>query len=596
MFLRRIRKKARGEAYEYWALCEAYRTAKGPRQRVVATLGKLDREEADAGWEDIEALLEGREPRKKPVQLQLEEQAPAPSTPSRERWELADLGSLRVERSRDFGEVYLALALWKRLGLGKLLEELMPRGRETVRWADMAAVLACARFCGQESELKIAESWYEGTALEDILAIDAASVNDDRLYRALDVLGRRKDELCDHLMERYQDWFGVDFEFLLYDVTSTYFEGQAMANGKAARGYSRDKRSDCKQVCIGLVCAPDGLPLSYEVFAGNRTDVTTVQEIVSKMEERFGKAKRIWVMDRGMVSGANLEFLRSRGARYLVGAPNSELRHFKSELSEKDGWSEVQSGLEARLVGHPQRGGEETYVLCRSVARSEKERAMLDKQVDSLTAELLKVQSSLHRRASKELEKLQRRIGRWLGRYPAAAKVLRAELMYAKDGSAVGLSIYSDLKAGQKAALSQGAYLLRTNCDERDPAKLWRWYIQLTQAEAAFRTSKSDLGMRPIFHQKTDRVEAHILVCFIALAMWRSLEMWMSSKGLGTCARKLIEQLGKVRSMDVVVPIRRGESDATLRIRTVEKPDEATRNLLNHLGLRLPNRNQMTEM
>jgi hypothetical protein len=221
---------------------------------------------------------------------------------------------------------------------------------------------------------------------------------------------------------------------------------------------------------------------------------------------------------------------------------------------------------------------------------------MLDKQISSLTAELLKVQTSLHRRASKELEKLQRRIGRWLGRYPAAAKVLRAELIYTKDGSAVGLNIYSDLQAGQKAALSQGAYLLRTNCDERDPAKLWRWYIQLTQAEAALRTSKSDLGMRPIFHQKTERVEAHILVCFIALAMWRSLEMWMSSKGLGTCARKLIEQLGKVRSMDVLVPIRRGESDAILRIRTVEKPDEATRNLLNHLGLRLPNRNQMTEM
>lgn len=596
MFLRRIRKKARGESYEYWALCEAYRTAKGPRQRVVATLGKLDCEEADAGWEDIETLLEGREARKKPFQLQLGDDA-APPVPNRERWELADLGSLRVERSRDFGEVYLALALWKRLGLGKLLEQLLPQGRETVRWADMATVLACARFCGQESELKIAESWYEGTALEDILGIEASCINDDRLYRALDVLGQRKDELCDHLMERYQDWFGVDFEFLLYDVTSTYFEGQAMGNEKAARGYSRDKRSDCKQVCIGLVCTPEGLPLSDEVFAGNRTDVTTVQAIVSKMEERFGKAKRIWVMDRGMVSHANLEFLRSRGARYLVGAPNSELRHFKSELSGKDGWSEVQAGLEARLVQHPQRdGGEEAYVLCRSMARSEKERAMLDKQISSLTAELLKIQTSLHRRASKELEKLQRRIGRWLGRYPAAAKVLRAELIYAKDGSAVGLNIYSDLQAGQKAALSQGAYLLRTNCDERDPAKLWRWYIQLTQAEAAFRTSKSDLGMRPIFHQKTERVEAHILVCFIALAMWRSLEMWMSSKGLGTCARKLIEQLGKVRSMDVVVPIRRGQSDAILRIRTVEKPDEATRNLLNHLGLRLPNRNQMTEM
>jgi len=323
--------------------------------------------------------------------------------------------------------------------------------------------------------------------------------------------------------------------------------------------------------------------------------VTTVEEIVSKMEARFGKAKRIWVMDRGMVSQANLEFLRTRGARFLVGAPNSELRRFKSELSQEAGWTEVQAGLEARLVEHPG-GGADAYVLCRSTARSEKERAMLDKQTDALTGELLKIQASLDRRAGKDLEKLQRRIGRWLGRYPAAAKVVRAELVYGKDGAAVGLSLRSDLQAGQKAALSQGAYLLRTNCDERDPAKIWRWYMQLTQAEAAFRTSKSDLGMRPIYHQKTGRVEAHILVCFIALAMWRSLETWMSAKGLGTCARKLVDQLRKVRSMDVIVPIHKERGRAALRIRTVEKPDEATRNLLAHLGLRLPNRNRLSEM
>lgn len=510
-------------------------------------------------------------------------------------WELADLSKLSVERVREFGSVFLALALWRRLGLHELLSGLIEPGREEVPWADVAAVLTVGKFCGQASELGIAEQWYGRTALEDLCGIAVESVNDDRLYRALDKVGAHKDRLCEHLMARYRDWFGVRFEFLLYDVTSTFFEGQSPKNGKAARGYSRDSRGDCKQVCIGLVCTPEGLPLSYEVFAGNRTDVTTVKEIVAKMEARFGQAERIWVMDRGMVSEENIAFLRGRGALYIVGTPKAQLRAFEAELAETDNWTEVQDGVEARLVEHPDGNGSERFVLCRSNARGAKERAMLERQMDRLSEELLKVDRSLRRHAQADTGKVERRIGRWLGKYPAAAKWLEAELLLDGQKRAAGLRLSCRLSEQGHPLLAKGAYLLRTNCTETDPAKLWRWYIQLTQAEAAFRTAKSDIGLRPVYHQKTERVEAHLLICFLSLALWRSLEMWMSGKGLGTRAGKLIEAVKTIRSMDVVVPVKRGERVVDLRLRTVAKPDEDVAILLAHLGLQLPKGSRLVQ-
>jgi hypothetical protein len=325
MFLRRKTKRVRGVGYSYWNLCETVRTERGPRQRVVASLGKLDEAEVSGmsgGWEDLPELLRGQAPRR-PAQMVLPGLG---GEEGKSRWESVDVSRVRVERSRDFGEVYLALSLWHRLGLDELLSGLLPQGRESVEWKQVAALLTVARFCAQRSELGVAEHWYAKTALEDLLGVGPEQVNDDRLYRALDVLAEHKERLCAHLMERYRTWFGVRFEFLLYDVTSTYFEGQAMDNEQAQRGYSRDQRSDCKQVCIGLVCTPEGLPLSFEVFPGNRSDVTTVEQIVATMESKYGLAERVWVMDRGMVSEANLQFLRSRKARYLVGTPKSWLK------------------------------------------------------------------------------------------------------------------------------------------------------------------------------------------------------------------------------------------------------------------------------
>jgi transposase len=547
-------------------------------------LGKLPGLDAGVqqGWENIDALLDGREA---PQQLPLPGVGPATAAPC---WREVDVRGARVERVREFGAVYVALALWRRLGLHTVLRELLAAGREEVPWEAVACVLTIARFCAQASELGVAEHWFQRTVLDDLLGVDWTRINDDRLYRGLDALHAHKEKLTAHLLARYQSWFGVRFEFLLYDVTSTFFEGQARENALAARGYSRDNRPDCPQVCIGLVVTPEGLPLAYEVFKGNRTDVTTVPEIVKAMEEKYGQAERIWVLDRGMVSEANLAFLRARKASYIVGTPKAQLRQFEAALLEDKDWQQVREDVEVKLLAHPDGAGREQFVLCRSQARREKEKAMLARQEERLFGKLLELDTSLRHKTNADLAAVGRRLGRWLGRYPAADKLFEVEILTNDTGAACGLSIACRLERSQWTRQAQGAYLLRTNCLEKDPARLWQWYLQLTQAEAAFRTEKSDLSLRPIFHQKTERVEAHILVCFLALALWRTLEMWMKGKGLGTCARQLLGEIATIKSLDIVLPVRTAEGTTELRLRTVAKPERLVSELLQHLGLHLP--------
>ena len=582
MYLRRHRRTDKGTTYEYWTLVESRRTACGPRQHTVATLGKLPGldESVHAGWEALDDLLLGRPSAK---QLPLSGEAPAAAP----LWCEVDVRGVRVERVREFGEVYLALSLWRRLGLHTLLQELIPSGREEVPWEQIACLLSVARFCAQPSELGVAERWYQRTALEDLLGVTWEKVNDDRLYRGLDVLHEHKDKLTQHLLKRYESWFGVGFEFLLYDVTSTFFEGQMSGNPQAARGYSRDNRPDCKQVCIGLVVSPEGLPLAYEVFAGNRADVTTVQDIVRVMEEKYGQAKRIWVMDRGMVSQENLEFLRARNAQYIVGTPKAQLRQFEAALLQDQDWKQVRPQVEIKLLPHPDGKGNEQFVLCRSQARREKEKAMLARQEERLWQKLLEIHQSLQKKAA-PADQIERRVGRWLGRYPAADKLFEVEVRLDEQRQACALSVACLVDRSQWARQAQGAYLLRTNCTEQDPAKLWEWYLQLQQAEAAFRCAKSDLSLRPLFHQKTERVQAHILVCFLSLALWRTLEMWMRGKGLGTCARQLVGEIATLKSLDVVLPVKTAQGVSELRLRTVARPERLVAELLQRLGLQLP--------
>ena len=537
MFLKRRTRKKNGEQYEYWELVRTVRTAAGPRHETVAYLGKLEESEArhQYGWSDIDALLEGREP---DLQLRLD----LPGTAPEPEWRRINVRGVRVERVKEFGRVWAALAVWRRLGLHRLLREKLPRGQEDVGWDLVACVLATGRFCAQTSELSVAERWYESTALADILGVPDDRINETRLYRGLDQLLGCKDIICRHLQDTWGAWFKADYDFLLYDVTSTYFEGQCEDNQKAARGYSRDNRSDCKQVCIGLVVTRDGLPVGYEVFAGNRSDVTTLEDIVTMMEEKYGQANRVWVTDRGIVSEENMKFLRERGARYLVGTPKSMLRRHEREMLDAAGWQVIRDGLEVKLVAAPD-GFAERFVLCRSRDRAAKERAMLERQIVRLRKALDKIDAGLRRRPSADALKIERRIGRWLGRNPAAERVFDVEVTRDDEKRACGLQVTERADRMDWASLAQGAYMLRTNHVSEDPAELWKWYIQLTQAEAAFRTSKSDLALRPVFHQKEQRVEAHILVCFLALAMWRTLEQWMASKGLGTCARQFLLEI-----------------------------------------------------
>jgi len=578
MFLRRIRRKKNGENYDYWALVECVRTERGPRQRVVATIGKLPglEEEERIGWEEIGRTLSGA-PAKPPDLFEKRKDIP--------EWTAVNTRGIQIERMRRFGDVYLGLALWKRLKLDRIFEKLtIARGRENVPWADMFCMLTVARMCQPGSELAIAESWYEKTALEDLLGIGADKVNDDRLYRSLDHLIPHKDDICKHLQHQYAEWFGAKFDFLFYDLTSTYFEGECARNPQAKRGYSRDKRPDCKQVCIGLVVNSDGLPVGYEVFDGNRRDVTTLEEMVELMEDKYGQAERVWVLDRGIVSEENLDYLRQRGARYVVGTLKGLLKNFEKEISLKD-WAAAESGVEVKIVKHPDYA-EEKFILCRSAGRKQKERAMLKRQVDRLDGEMQKIKSGITAGRLRNISRIERRIGKWMGRYPKAEGLIDAELC--KDGERpVDLKITRRMEKADWAEKANGCYLLRTNLSEEDPRILWKMYMQLNQAEKAFRMSKSDLEMRPIFHQKEDRVQAHIFVCFLALAMYKSLELWMASKGIGNSPAKLLEEFREIRSMDVVMPVK---DRNPIRLRVVAKPDEHVRVLLQRLGLKIPNR------
>lgn len=503
-------------------------------------------------------------------------------------WVEVDLKRVRVERSRAFGGPWLGLELCRRLGLMEFLEQAMPCGREEIPWPAMALVLVLGRMCEPSSELHLAEHVYEASALADLLGVPAAKVNDDRLYRALDQLLPYKEELEKHLKDRLGELFDLDYDLLLYDVTSTYFEGEAASNPLAQRGYSRDHRSDCKQVNIALVVSRYGMPLGYEIFAGNRADVTTLQEIVGSMEARYGKAQRIWVMDRGMVSAENIEYLKQGGRRYIVGTPKAMLKRFEHELLAED-WRQVREGLEVRFCPAPE--GEEVFILCRSAQCSEKERAMHDRFEKRIEAGLKKITESCRKRKQKPVA-IAQRVGRLLGRNTRASGLFQVQI----EADAQGCARFAWKKSEEWrdwARLSEGCYLLRSNVTEWSAEELWRAYIQLTEAEAAFRIHKSDLQLRPIWHQKQERVEAHILVCFLAYVLWKTLAQMCRQAGLGDEPRKVFDELARIVLADVALPTRKG---ITIRKRCVGRPDEHQAILLQHLRLSLPSALEIAQL
>jgi transposase len=578
MYLRHTQRKKDGKTHTYWRLVRCVRRGGKVVQETVAQLGELDA----AGRASARQLARRMTGRTADQQELFESIAEAETVP-------IQLDQVRLERSRSFGEVYLGWTLWRGLEMDDILGQLLPPGREEVPWARMAALLVIARLCEPTSELAIAERWYRSTALEDILGISVELVNDDRLYRALDRLLPHKEALEVHLRAKLGELFELDYDLLLYDVTSTYFEGLCPRNELAQRGYSRDSRPDCQQVCLALVVSREGLPLGYEVFAGNRADVTTVEEIVGTMEKRFGVAHRIWVMDRGMVSQANVAWLQQSGRRYLLGACRSELKRWKKELLDERDWNLVRDGVEVKLCQGPE--GEEVFVLCRSRERIEKEKAMHQRFSARIETELKTLQKRLESSRNRiDRGIVDRQIGRLLERNRRAAQ--RFDIQLTEDTvPPSGLRLSWSIRAqwDEWAQASEGCYVLRTNVTDWTPEQLWRAYIQLTQAEAAFRIQKSDLALRPIWHQKAARVQAHILVCFLAYALWKTLEQWTQRAGLGHSPRTLLAEMAQLRSADIVLPTAEVES-RELRLRCVVRPDRTQALLLDRLGLRLPER------
>ena len=585
MFLRRYERRKSGKRHTYWALVESIRTARGSRQKVVAYLGELKKSERN-GWAELARRMD-RKDRPSPTLFD------PPHYPEPEdSVELVRIKGVQLERMRDFGDVWLALGLWRLLELDKLLAKLMPSGREEVDWPVVAAILTIARFCEPSSELHIADTWYRRTALEDLLGVPVERVHTRRLYEGLDVLLPHKEGLEKHLKDRLGDLFDLQYDLLLYDITSTYFEGQCVGNRMAKHGYSRDSRPDCLQVCIGLVVTEEGIPLGYEVFDGNTNDSTTVKTIVNVMERKYGQANRVWVMDRGMVSEANLEFLREKGGSYIVGTPKAMLRQFEKYLTDKD-WHEAQDGVQVKLVEGPD--GNETFILARSEDRQKKEKAMHDRFVERMEAGLEKLRASAESGRLKDEAIANQRLGRLNQRYWRAASAFTVKIKTIskpKEKRRLSITWTRNTKWSDWTAISEGCYLLRTNLTETDPAKLWKRYIQLTEAEWAFRISKDELELRPIWHHKEDRVLAHILICFLAYVLWKSLAQWMNRAGLGDAPRTLVEEFAKIKSGDVVLPTVGcdGRPGKTVRVRCVTTPDKAQRVLLDRLGLTLPQR------
>ena len=574
MYVRRCYRRKDGKRHAYWVLVESYRTARGPRQRVVAYLGELD----EQGRLGVEQAAQP-EPWAQPDLFERESVA---------AWVEVDLRGVRVERSRPFGGGWLGLMLLRQLGLSELLEEILPPGREEVPWSAMVLVLVLGRLLDPSSELHLAEHGYEASALAELLGVPDAKVNDDRLYRTLDRLLPHKSALEKHLKQRLGELFHLDYDLLLYDVTSTYFEGAAAANPQAQRGYSRDHRPDCKQVNIALVVTRDGLPLGYEVFAGNRSDVTTVKEIVEAIESKYGQANRIWVMDRGMVSADNVEFLQQGGRRYILGTPKSMLRKFEQQLLASD-WREVHEGLEVKLCPAP--GGEEVFILCRSAQRQLKEQAMHDRFERRIEQKLQAIAESCAKRKQNPL-KVAQQVGRLLGQNTRAAGLFEVKVETDTQGWALLRWSKRDERRDWMK-LSEGCYLLRSNVTDWSGEELWRAYIQLTEAEEAFRLHKSDLIMRPVWHHKEHRVQAHILVCFLAYVLWKTLGLWCHRAGLGDEPRKIFAELQQISLVDVVLPTRAGVS---IRKRCVSRPTEHQAILLQRLGLQIPAHIEFAEM
>jgi len=580
MFLRPYRVAKDGKDHTYWSLVETVRTPDGPRQRTVCYLGELNHSTQARWLKTVEVFNEQGERR----QLKLfpsDVEPPANDPDVAQVW----VKKIRLERVRQFGNCFLGLKLWKRLGLDRFWEALLDAEAADVPWSRVAALLAINRLCAPSSELGIEERWYPATALDDLLGFPAGTINDTRLYRCLDRLLPHKTKLERHLKERYGELFGAEFDVLLYDLTSSYVEGQAEKNPLMQYGYSRDHRSDTKQVVIALIVNPEGFPLSYETFDGNRTDVTTLEAVMRMVKRKYGRARRIWVFDRGIVSEENLASLRKRGGQYLVGTPRSKLKAVERELLE-GGWTQVREQVEAKLISTPT--GTETYVLCRSIARREKERAIRHRFSARMERALKNLAQQVEQGRLKDRQNIERRLGKIQARNSPVADLYALSLAERDGPLVLNWNLIEKRRAWCEAR--EGAYLLRTNLEGETAEELWTKYIQLTEAEAAFRALKSELAIRPLFHQIEPRLKAHILVAFLGYALWVTLKHLLRRNHSHLSPARALALLSPLQSADIVLPTTDGR---LLRLRRITEPSPEQKQLLHQLRITLPERLEM---
>ena len=593
MFLRPNHRGKDGKDHTYWSLVETVRTPDGPRQKTLCYLGELNGS-AHARWmKTVEVFNEQGETQ----QLKL---FPSDVEPPADDPQVARvlLNKVRLERTRQFGACYLGIELWKRLGLDRFFEQTVDHESADVPWSRVAALLAINRLCAPGSELAIEQRWYPSTALDDLLEIEEGKINDTRLYRCLDRILPHKTKLERHLKDGYGALFGAEFDVLLYDLTSTYVEGAAANNPMVHHGYSRDHRPDCEQLVIALIVNHEGFPFSYETFDGNRADVSTLETMLRMVERKYGKARRIWVLDRGMVSEENLQAIRKREGQYLVGTPRSQMKQFEAELLKED-WTRVRPEVEVKKVAIPQ--SEETYILCRTAGRKEKEKAIRSRFSNNMETALNGLEKVIVAGRLKDRNKMERRLGKIQARHPQVNDLYDVAL---RD-TAEGVRLFWQMKEDRKnwRASREGAYLLRTNLKAETAEELWSKYMQLTEAEASFRALKSELSIRPLFHQLEPRVKAHVMVAFLGYALWVTLKHLLkrrpaivpkpSASGVDNAQplspMRALALLSTLQSADIVLPTTEGHE---IRLRRITEPTAEQKSLLQQLGISLPERLQ----
>src|ERR1700677_695493 len=591
MFLRPNHRGKDGKDHTYWSLVETVRTPDGPRQKTLCYLGELNSSAQTRWLTTIEVFNEQGETQQ--LKLFPSHVEPPPDDPQVAR---VLLNKVRLERTRQFGSCFLGLEIWKPLEPDRFFEQAVDGETVDVPWSRVAVLLAINRLCAPGSELAVEQRWYPSTALDDLLQIEDGKINDTRLYRCLDRILPHKTKLERHLKERYGALFGAEFDVLLYDLTSTYVEGAAEKNPVVRRGYSRDHRPDCEQLVIALIVNNEGFPFSYETFDGNRTDVSTMETILRMVERKYGKARRIWVFDRGIVSEENLAAIRKRDGQYLTGTPRSQMKQFEAELLKQD-WIQVRPQVEVKKVSIPQ--GEETYILCRTSGRKEKEKAIRNRFSNSMESALKGLEKAIVKGRLKDRNKMERRLGKIQARHPQVNDLYDLALKDTAEGVRLFWQIKEDRKNWRESR--EGAYLLRTNLKAETAEELWSKYMQLTEAEASFRALKSELSVRPLFHQLEPRVKAHVMVAFLGYALWVTLKHLLkhrpslvpkpSASGVENVQpmtpMRAIALLSTLQSADIVLPTTDGRQ---IRLRRITEPTAEQKSLLHQLGLTLPER------